>query len=286
MTTTPREYEPLSVEQLTALHADLHPSRVSRRDGAGGRSLSYMEAYDVKAMLIRVFGYAGFCADVIESQIVQIIPGPEDDPKYMTVLAKATVRITILQTGATYTETAAASQAGRQGVGEVADFALKTCESDALKRAAIYLGSQFGLSLYRDGQTADIVRRVFAPEQSEITQDAVLARQPENDPVANAARKRLQERLKVHEKKPEPEVEQLANPAAEQARRTDSSNPYAEQDVEARPEPAPAPARKKAPARKMNAARKAMAEAEVASGLKDKPEPYDGRDPAADGAER
>lgn len=305
MTTTPREYEPLSVEQLGALHADLHPSRVSKRTGGGGSQLSYMEAYDVKAMLIRVFGYAGFSADVTESQIVQIIPGPEDDPKYMTVLAKATVRITVHQTGATYTETAASSQAGRQGVGEVADFALKTAESDALKRAAIYLGSQFGLSLYRNGQTADIVRRVFAPGQSRATQLIVEARDEANPEMAQAAVKRLQrmqERLKVHEKKPEqptepqaaPEPQEAAqeaptglpNPAAQQARRTDSSNPYAEQDGEARPEPAPAPARKKAPARKMNAARKALAEAEVASGLKDKPEPYDGRDPATDGAER
>jgi hypothetical protein len=44
-------------------------------------------------------------------------------------------------------------------------MALKTAESDALKRAAIYLGTQFGLSLYKNGETADVVRRVLAPGQ-------------------------------------------------------------------------------------------------------------------------
>lgn len=37
-------------------------------------------------------------------------------------------------------------------------MAIKTAESDALKRAAINLGTQFGLSLYNNGSTADIIR--------------------------------------------------------------------------------------------------------------------------------
>jgi recombination DNA repair RAD52 pathway protein len=164
MTTTPREYEPLTVEQLEALHANLNPGRVaSRQQGKSGRQLSYMEAYDIKATLIRVFGYAGFSADVTDSQIVQIVPG---EGSYVTVLAKATVRVTIHQTGATYTETAAASQAGSQGVGEVADFALKTAASDALKRCAIYLGTQFGLSLYAKTH-ADVVGVLLPQWQAE-----------------------------------------------------------------------------------------------------------------------
>lgn len=36
-------------------------------------------------------------------------------------------------------------------------MAVKTAESDALKRAAINLGTQFGLSLYNDGSLADVV---------------------------------------------------------------------------------------------------------------------------------
>jgi hypothetical protein len=36
-------------------------------------------------------------------------------------------------------------------------MAIKTAESDALKRAAINLGTQFGLSLYNNGSLRDVV---------------------------------------------------------------------------------------------------------------------------------
>lgn len=155
----------LTPGHLAKLTQPLAGSRVATRSGGGGSKLSYLEAFDVKAMLIRTFGFANFSADVIESSIEKIIPDPENAKRF-TVLAKCTVRLTIHETGATYTETACASQIGGQGIGEVADFAIKTAESDALKRAAIYLGTQFGLSLYNDGQTGDIVRYVLDPGQA------------------------------------------------------------------------------------------------------------------------
>jgi recombination DNA repair RAD52 pathway protein len=36
-------------------------------------------------------------------------------------------------------------------------MAIKSAESDALKRAAINLGTQFGLSLYNNGSLRDVV---------------------------------------------------------------------------------------------------------------------------------
>jgi len=161
----------LTPQQIAKLTAPLAKSRVSERAGGGGSKLAYLEAWDVKAMLIRVFGFANFSADVIESDIVRIVPDEENAKKF-TVLAKCTVRLTIHATGATYTETAASSQAGTQGIGEVADFALKTAESDALKRAAIYLGTQFGLSLYDNGSTSDVIRYVLDPEQADTLAEA------------------------------------------------------------------------------------------------------------------
>lgn len=161
----------LTPQQMAKLTAPLAASRVSERPGGGGSKLAYLEAWDVKAMLIRVFGFANFSADVIESDINRIIPDKDNDKRF-TVLAKATVRLTIHATGATYTETAASSQTGTQGIGEVADFALKTAESDALKRAAIYLGTQFGLSLYQDGAKTDVIRYVLDPEQAATLKEA------------------------------------------------------------------------------------------------------------------
>jgi len=160
-------YTPPTPEQLRVLTSRLNAARVSHR-GQGNNQLSYLEAWDVKATLIRLFGFGGFSADVIDSEIVEIIRDTEEAdqrgrPK-ITVTARATVRLHIKQFDCTYTEVAVSSQSGRD-IGEVADFAMKTAESDALKRAAIYLGTQFGLSLYNSGSTEDVVRVVFAPGQ-------------------------------------------------------------------------------------------------------------------------
>jgi len=170
----------LTQQQLNALMAPLNRNRVSTRS-QGGRSLSYLEAWDVKAALIRVFGFANFSADVVDAKVIRMeqdVPAysgsgdsrkrksdDEGNPAFnWSVTAQATVRLHLHLTGATYTETAIASQTGPD-VGEVSDFAMKTAESDALKRAAIYLGTQFGLSLYDNGGLGDVVRVILEPEQ-------------------------------------------------------------------------------------------------------------------------
>jgi len=149
-------------EQIEVLLRPLHPGRVSTRT-QGGTTLSYVEAHDVKATLIRVFGFGGFDAEVVDTKVLSITSAEKGGKDQWTVLATSTVRLTIHATGAVYAETAAASQVGPQ-VGEVCDFAIKTASSDALKRCAIYLGTQFGLSLYA-GTTKDVVKAIFAPDQ-------------------------------------------------------------------------------------------------------------------------
>ena len=44
--------------------------------------------------------------------------------------------------------------------GDCHDMAIKTAETQALKRCAINLGDQFGLALYRKGATDALVRKV------------------------------------------------------------------------------------------------------------------------------
>lgn len=173
---------------------NLHPARVKSRK-QGGASLSYLEAYDVKAMLVRVFGFGGFDAEVIKTEVLEINRNPEaKDTKgnvytQIEALATSTVKLTIHADGwendkgewmyeddVTYIETAAASQKGRD-VGEVVDFAIKTASSDALKRAAIYLGTQFGLSLYKDGSTSEVIRKIVAPGQEWPTKEELSEEQ-------------------------------------------------------------------------------------------------------------
>lgn len=160
---------PLTEEQLAVLMSPLHQARVSNRS-QGGRSLSYLEGWDVKATLTRVFGFGGWDSEVIETVVhdIQRTEVPEQgQTKAFTrvvVMATVTLRLTIHQTGTVYAETAAASQTGRD-IGEVTDFAIKTAATDALKRCAINLGTQFGLSLYNQGTTNEVIQRIFAPGQ-------------------------------------------------------------------------------------------------------------------------
>lgn len=155
---------PLTFEQQQALMAPLNPNRVSNRK-QGNRQLSYLEAWDVKAALIRIFGFGGFDAEVLESEVLRMDRVPKNSGgEQWEVVCKATMRLHIHALNATYTEVAISSQRGPD-IGEVADFAVKTSESDALKRAAINLGTQFGLSLYDNGSRSDVVRVVFDPEQ-------------------------------------------------------------------------------------------------------------------------
>lgn len=160
---------PITEEQLKALMGPLNGNRVLSRS-QGGRALSYLAGWDVKATLIRIFGFGGFSAEVTDTKVLEIDRIDKDDARnssnhpQVEVLATVTVRLTIHQTGAIYTESAAASQKGRD-VGEVTDFAIKTAATDALKRCAINLGTQFGLSLYDNGSTSEVVRRIFAPDQ-------------------------------------------------------------------------------------------------------------------------
>lgn len=189
-------YQPLTIGQLTALHSNLSADRVATRK-VGKKNLSYLEGWEVKAALIRVFGYASFSAECLDSKILRAeqVSQKDGDGTNWSISAQATYRLTIHQTGAVYTESAIAT-GNLPDWGESADAALKSAQTDALKRCATYLGTQFGLSLYDSGRLVDIITTTLAPEQADIMADINLART--NSPESQAAIARLQARLKVH----------------------------------------------------------------------------------------
>ena len=78
---------------------------------------------------------------------------------------KVVGQLRIHATGATYTEAAVGSATLPQR-GEAHDMAVKTAESDALKRAAINLGDQFGLSLYNNGAVAPVVVKTLVEAEN------------------------------------------------------------------------------------------------------------------------
>lgn len=148
--------------QYEQLLKPLNPSRVAKRQQAG-RNLSYLEAWDVKAHLNRIFGFLNWSADVISADLAF-----EDQNEKGQWQVGYKVVLCLRVNGASYTEAAVGSSSLPQR-GEAHDMAVKTAESDALKRAAINLGTQFGLSLYDDGSMKDVVGKTLdrgAPEPS------------------------------------------------------------------------------------------------------------------------
>ena len=142
----------LSKAQVEQLLKGINPNRVAQRRGGGGKSLSYVEAFDIKAHMIRIFGFAEWSWDVLSADLAYQVQGERNWEVGYRVIGC----LKIHATGATYTE-AAVGMASLPNIGEAHDMAVKTAESDAFKRAAINLGDNFGLSLYKNGQTAPVV---------------------------------------------------------------------------------------------------------------------------------
>lgn len=147
----------LSNEQYEKLLQPLAANRVASRKQAG-MNLSYLEAWDVKAHLIRIFGFGGWSADVISADLAF---EDKDEKGRWNVGYKVVMRLRIHADNdflgdTTYTEAAVGSST-QSSRGDAHDMAIKTAESDALKRAAINLGTQFGLSLYDNGNKRDVV---------------------------------------------------------------------------------------------------------------------------------
>jgi len=141
----------ITQEQYEQLLKPLPAARIAKRKQAG-IELSYLEAWDVRAHLIRIFGFGGWSATVESAELAY----EENVNGKWSVGYKVVLRLSIHDLGCQYTEAAVGSST--QGSrGEAHDMAVKTAESDALKRAAINLGTQFGLSLYDNGSRNDVV---------------------------------------------------------------------------------------------------------------------------------
>jgi hypothetical protein len=173
----------LSNEQYEQLLKPLNASRVAQRNQAG-ISLSYLEAWDVKAHLIRIFGFGGWSADVLSADLAFEDREEKDGKTRWSVGYKVVMRLRIhgddplAIADATYTEAAVGSSTQPQR-GEAHDMAIKTAESDALKRAAINLGTQFGLSLYDNGNRNDVVKKTLVPPLGHAAIEETAPKEPD-----------------------------------------------------------------------------------------------------------
>ena len=156
----------LNDEQVAQLLRPINPRRVSQRDG-----MSHLEAYDVRAHLNRILGFGRFSADLLDLALLFEAEGEKTKEgrtwRVYSVGYRATVRLTVCAPDgtviATYTEAATgdATNFPEAKRADAHDFAIKTAESQALKRCAVNLGDQFGLSLYAKGSTSAVVGRTL-----------------------------------------------------------------------------------------------------------------------------
>lgn len=146
----------LTPEQNDLLLKPIATGRVARTD----QGQSHLEVWDVRRWLNRIFGFGGWSENVVELVMLYEQAKPGEDPARWRTAYRATVHLTIHDTDATYTEAAVGTNFGwlpDTKRDEAHDMAIKTAASQALKRCAINLGDQFGLSLYNQGSTQAVV---------------------------------------------------------------------------------------------------------------------------------
>jgi hypothetical protein len=150
----------LTPEQVAMLMLPLHPGRVLSLDGN-----SHLAAWDIRAMLTRVFGFAGWCDEQLEptTLLYEVETTTKAGKPAYKVGYKASRRLTVMDKDgnllAFWDATAMSDQTMPDFKrADAHDFAARTAESIALKRCATNLGSCFGLSLYNNGSLEEAVR--------------------------------------------------------------------------------------------------------------------------------
>ena len=127
-----------------ALAAPLDLNNVKQRKGAGGRKLDYISGEHAIAEANRIFGFDGWSCETIHMECVKENP--------TTYIARVRVR---------------AGGVTREGWGgdngNDHENAVKSAETDAIKRALRTFGNQFGLPLYDKEENAENLTRGSEP---------------------------------------------------------------------------------------------------------------------------
>lgn len=155
----------LAEAQVRVLLGAINPDRVFKLD-----DLSHMAAWDVRAHLNRVFGFCGWDELSLEPTTLlyeqeTMTKGYGDRPgkPAYKVAYRASRRLVIRGPRGGVAGVYEATAVGEAVMpdfkrGDAHDMAIKTAESQALKRCCINLGDQFGLSLYNQGSMQRVVR--------------------------------------------------------------------------------------------------------------------------------
>jgi hypothetical protein len=179
----------LNQEQVNLLLTPLAPGRVRSLSGN-----SHLEAWDVRRWLLRIFGWGGWDFTVISAEVVsERSVWDENNPLKgrHTVVYRVLGRLTIKDPEgnvvAVFEDGAVGDGINQPSLNDAHDFALKTALSQALKRCAVNLGDQFGLSLYSKGSTTAVVGRSIAHSIVSVHETNEQVESGELDPETPAA---------------------------------------------------------------------------------------------------
>ncbi|TFG49183.1 MAG: hypothetical protein E4H38_05350, partial [Gemmatimonadales bacterium] len=148
MSHMPGDY--LSAEQIRVLMLPINPNRVKILDG-----MSHVEAFDIRATLTRVFGFGRWSEESYQPPelLYAVDTTTRAGKPAVKVAYVAHRRLTIRTPNGSPLCVFEASAVGESLMpdfkrGDAYDMAIKSSESQALKRCAINMGTQVGLSLY------------------------------------------------------------------------------------------------------------------------------------------
>src|SRR6185503_8394914 len=196
----------LTADQLNMLLTPLNPNRVKDHKGN-----AHLEAWDVRRWLTRIFGFGGWTDEILSMDCVHSVTSPiGNDPAPLkhrcTAVYRVTMRLTIKDQWGNvlghWDDGATGEGVNQVSVGDAHDLALKAALSQALKRCAVNLGDQFGLSLYNKGDMRGVVVRTLGHPVLTAPTDA-----PEDAPVVGG------ELDEQHEEPAEPATAATPSPA-------------------------------------------------------------------------
>lgn len=161
------------MEQKTIdrLSEKLDASKVKQREGAFGKSLDYLETWYVIQQANEIFGFDGWSFETVKLEHIGTINGVDKNNKpRFTTAYRAVTRVSIgsiIRDGSGF-----GNGLGKDEL-ESHELALKEAESDALKRAFMKFGNQFGLALYDKTRanvedTAKVKRDLYIEVQKEL----------------------------------------------------------------------------------------------------------------------
>jgi hypothetical protein len=175
----------LTTEQVALLLKPIHPQRVLSL-----KNMAYVAGHDVRAELNRVFGFARWDQELLRQDLIceREVRTKAGSPAFY-VLYRSTVRLSVRAADGSplcFYDGTHVGESTHPVQGDAHGNAVTNSETYALRRAAINLGDQFGLSLYNKGSMDAIVRWTLVGNDSTADTDDIAKVEDEEQDVVQA----------------------------------------------------------------------------------------------------